>query len=125
MRLNHLDLPVPDVAAARDFFADWLGFTPVETRGADGLAILRDTSGLVLVLSRLRRSGAQAMPEGFHIGFHLASEDEVTALHRRLLGAGVGDIAPPSMQRGAFSFYFEGPGAILVEVASRPPPVGS
>ena len=52
MRLNHLDLHVPDVAATRDFFRDHLGFTEIATRGANGLAILHDHNGLELVLSR-------------------------------------------------------------------------
>ena len=122
MRLNHLDLPVRDVAAARDFFETWLDFAHVETRGANGLAILRDPSGLVLVLSRLQRDGAQSFPAGFHIGFHLETETAVSALHERLSGADLGDIAAPSMQRGAFSFYFRGPDDLLIEVASRPFP---
>ena len=68
MRLNHLDLPVPDIAATRDFFETWMGFTHDGTLGRDGLAILHDESGLVLVLSRLQRDGAQAFPATFHIG---------------------------------------------------------
>jgi len=120
MRLNHLDLPVRDVAAARDFFETWLDFTHVETRGANGLSILRDASGLVLVLSRLQRRGARRFPAGFHIGFHLETEAAVVHLHARLSGAGLGEIAAPSMQRGAFSFYCHGPGDLLIEVACRP-----
>jgi catechol 2,3-dioxygenase-like lactoylglutathione lyase family enzyme len=122
MRLNHLDLPVRDIAATRDFFETWLGFTHLETRGAAGLAILRDPSGLVLVLSRLQRDGVQSFPTGFHIGFHLETEAAVGALHARLSHAGLGEIAAPSMQRGAFSFYFHGPDQLLIEVACRPSP---
>ena len=49
MKLNHLDLHAPNVAETRDFFCDHLGFTQIETRGADGLAILHDDAGLELV----------------------------------------------------------------------------
>lgn len=52
MRLNHLDLHVPDVAAARDFFCNCLGLTEIETRGANGLAILHDDVGLELEIGR-------------------------------------------------------------------------
>jgi catechol 2,3-dioxygenase-like lactoylglutathione lyase family enzyme len=119
MRLNHLDLPTPDLAATRAFFEAHLGFTHLETRGQDGLSILRDASGLVLVLSRLRRDGAQAFPEGFHIGFHLESEAEVHDLHAQLAAADVTLDGPPRVQRGALSFYFQAPGDILVEIAYR------
>jgi catechol 2,3-dioxygenase-like lactoylglutathione lyase family enzyme len=118
MRLNHLDLPVPDIAATRDFFETWLGFTHDRTLGQDGLAILRDESGLVLVLSRLQREGAQSFPTTFHVGFHLESDAAVSDLFERLRAAGHVE-GRPSHQRGAYSFYFIAPGAILVEVAHR------
>ncbi len=120
MRLNHLDLAVPDIAATRDFLEAHLGFIHLETRGQDGLSILKDEAGLVLVLSRLRRDGAQAYPEGFHIGFHLESEAAVHELHDRMVAAGVDIPGPPTVQRGALGFYFTAPGDILVEVACRP-----
>lgn len=119
MRLNHLDLAVPDIAAAREFFETHLGFIHQQTLGQDGLSILRDDGGLVLVLSRLQKRGAQAYPDGFHIGFHLESEAAVQELYERMTGAGVEIPAPPSVQRGALGFYFTAPGEILVEVAYR------
>lgn len=118
MRLNHLDLPVPDVAATRDFFETWLGFTHERTLGQDGLAILRDSGGLVLVLSRLQDKGAQTWPFPFHIGFHLPTEAQVSDLHRRMSEAGLA-VGEACVQRGAFSFYFTAPGDILVEIAHR------
>ena len=51
MQLNHIDLPVPDVAAATAFFVDGFGFTLAEQRGKDGMAILT-RPGMVLVLTR-------------------------------------------------------------------------
>jgi catechol 2,3-dioxygenase-like lactoylglutathione lyase family enzyme len=120
MRLNHLDLPVPDVAAAREFFETWLGFTHRRTLGRDGLAILSDESGLTLVLSRRSREGSQCFPETFHIGFHLDSPDAVIALYERLTVVGGYSIDPPSLQRGAFGFYLRAPGEILIEIAHRP-----
>jgi catechol 2,3-dioxygenase-like lactoylglutathione lyase family enzyme len=119
MRLNHLDLAVPDVGATRDFFVQFLGFSHVQTLGQDGLAILRDDDGLTLVLSRLRRTGVQAYPDGFHIGFHLSDDESVVALHERLLAETTIAAPKPEIQRGALGFYFTAPGDILVEVASR------
>jgi catechol 2,3-dioxygenase-like lactoylglutathione lyase family enzyme len=118
MRLNHIDLPVPDVAATRAFFETWLGFTHERTLGQDGLAILRDEAGLVLVLSRLRRDGAQTWPVPFHIGFHLESPTAVSAFHARLTAGGLA-VDPPAMRHGAFAFYLTAPGDLLVEVAHR------
>lgn len=116
MRLNHIDLPVPDVAATRDFFETWLGFTHDKTLGQSGLSILRDPAGLVLVLSRRQDEGPWPYP--FHIGFHLKTEAAVSDLHRRMTDGGVA-VGEASMQRGAFSFYFTAPGDILVEIAHR------
>jgi catechol 2,3-dioxygenase-like lactoylglutathione lyase family enzyme len=117
MRLNHLDLPVPDIAATRAFFETCMGFTHEKTLGQDGLSILHDESGLVLVLSR-RSHAAPGFPPSFHIGFHLETEQAVTALHAELKAAGHAHDGP-TMQRGAFAFYFIAPGGILIEVAHR------
>lgn len=119
MRLNHLDLPVSDVAETRRFFEQWFGFTHERTLGQDGLSILRDESGLVLVLSRRPRRGPQGFPETFHIGFHLETADAVQTLYQQLSDAGI--VSPaPTEQRGAFSFYVTAPGGVLVEIAHRP-----
>ena len=119
MRLNHIDLAVPDIAAARDFFETHLGFTHQQTLGQNGLSILRDEGGLVLVLSRLQRKGAQAYPDGFHIGFLQESEAAVHGLYERMTEAGVDIPDSPRIQRGALGFYFTAPGDILVEVSYR------
>jgi catechol 2,3-dioxygenase-like lactoylglutathione lyase family enzyme len=119
MRINHLDLPTSDLPATRAFFVDHLDFVHQQTLGQDGLSILRDGAGMVLVLSRLQREGAQSFPQGFHVGFHFAEESQVHALYARLRETGV-TIQAPTVQRGALSFYFQAPGEILVEVAHRP-----
>jgi catechol 2,3-dioxygenase-like lactoylglutathione lyase family enzyme len=119
MRLNHIDLPVPDVIEARDFFVRYLGFTHQRTLGDGGLSILRGEDGMTLIFSRLQRSGSQTWPEPFHIGFHLPQEADVTALHQRVTTEAGLDTAEPRIERGAFSFYFTAPGGILVEVAQR------
>jgi catechol 2,3-dioxygenase-like lactoylglutathione lyase family enzyme len=119
MRLNHLDLPVPDVAETRRFFEQWFGFKLERTLGQDGLSILRDEGGLLLVLSRRLRRGSQEFPETFHIGFYLQSVDAVQMLYQQLSDAGVA-AEPPTERRGAFSFYVAAPGGVLVEIAHRP-----
>jgi catechol 2,3-dioxygenase-like lactoylglutathione lyase family enzyme len=119
MRLNHLDLPVPDVAEARAFFERWFGFRHERTLGQDGLSVMSDESGLVLVLSRRQRRGAQEFPGGFHIGFHQPTAEAVQNLYQQLAEAGLA-AEPPKEQHGAFCFYLLAPGGVLVEIAHRP-----
>ena len=116
MHINHIDIPVPDIAATRDFFLEKLGFAHVATLGRDGLAILKDVHGAVLVLSRAKSGAAPA--DGFHIGFLQESREAVDAMHARLRDS-VKCAAPQDM-RGGYVFYFEAPGPILIEVGHRP-----
>lgn len=125
MRLNHLDLHVPDVAAARDFFVDVFGLKTIETRGRDGLVILNDDAGLELILSRPveKFGGADAISVGantYHIGFLLPERELVDASYARLIGSGYEAQHEPRAIRGGWLFYAVGPGRILVEVAWRP-----
>jgi catechol 2,3-dioxygenase-like lactoylglutathione lyase family enzyme len=125
MRLNHLDLHVPDVAAARDFFVDIFGLKVVETRGQDGLAILNDDAGLELILSRPieKFGGADTLTAGvntYHVGFILPERDQVDAVYQRLVAAGFEAWHEPRAIRGGWLFYAMGPGRILVEVGWRP-----
>jgi catechol 2,3-dioxygenase-like lactoylglutathione lyase family enzyme len=119
MQLNHLDLPVPDVAATAAFFTAHFGFSLRETRGNNGFALLLGTGGFALVLTRRRAEGVQDFPDTFHIGFLVESEAAVHALHARLQAAGVPDLPPVSFQRGATLFYVHAPGGVLVEVSHR------
>lgn len=125
MRLNHLDLHVPDVAAARDFFVNIFGLRLTETRGRDGLAILHDDSGLELVLSRPveKFGGADQVAAGvmtYHVGFIVPSRGDVDATYERLLAGGYEAWHEPRELRGGWGFYAVGPGQILVEVMWRP-----
>jgi catechol 2,3-dioxygenase-like lactoylglutathione lyase family enzyme len=119
MQLNHLDLPVPDVAATAAFFTTHFGFRLCETRGNNGFALLLGAGGFALVLTRRRAEGAQDFPDNFHIGFLVDSEATVHAIHARLRAAGVPDLPPVSVQRGATLFYVHAPGGLLVEVSHR------
>jgi catechol 2,3-dioxygenase-like lactoylglutathione lyase family enzyme len=125
MRLNHLDLHVPDVAATRDFFREHLGFREIETRGANGLAILQDDAGLELVISLPNKhfGGADALTAGvntYHIGFIQPSRAKVDELFARLQAAGAETWSAPQAIRGGWLFYCFVPGRILVEIGWRP-----
>lgn len=95
IRLNHLDLHVPDVAATRDVLVSAFGLIEIETRGVNGLAILRDHAGLELVISRPieKFGGADSASVGrntYHIGFILPSREAVDEQFERAKSAGCG-----------------------------------
>ena len=116
MRLNHLDLSVPDLQAAIDFFVAGFGFSVVAVRDADGMAILRGEDGFGLVLTR---DAAPHYPAAFHIGFLQSSEEAVTQAYERLLAAGIATQAAPAISYGSLLFYCRVPGGVLVEVSYR------
>ena len=58
MRLNHLNLCVGDLAAARDFFERHFDFHCVEQKG-DALAVLTYRAGFTRVLSDVRAFGGE------------------------------------------------------------------
>ncbi|QNQ10152.1 VOC family protein [Sphingomonas alpina] len=125
MRLNHLDLHVPDVAATRDFLIEHFGLAEIEMRGADGLAILNDDAGLELVISRpvAKFGGADQVSTAvatYHIGFILPSRGEVDALYAQLVAADAAIWNAPRAMRGGWVFYCFAPGRILIEVGFRP-----
>ncbi len=115
MQLNHIDLAVPDLAAAVAFFQDGFGFRVVNSM--DGLRILVGEGGVVLALTQ---NAEPRYPESFHIGFLQASRDAVSQAYQRLVARGIEVVAPPTDAYGAFIFHCHVPGGILVEIAYRP-----
>jgi catechol 2,3-dioxygenase-like lactoylglutathione lyase family enzyme len=117
MKLNHVDLQVSDVSKARSFFEANFGFRCTFQR-REQLAILEDDDGLVLGVSNLFGSASPVYPPDFHIGFILASESEVRAVHARLKNAGVE--LKTELSRGGPNIYFMcvGPDRIMIEVRS-------
>jgi catechol 2,3-dioxygenase-like lactoylglutathione lyase family enzyme len=85
MDLNHLNLRVHDAPACRDFYVRHFGFRPAfEDEGA---YFVRNDDGFLLAL--VPANPHQPLPVGFHIGFGLATADEVTTLWGELAGVGV------------------------------------
>jgi catechol 2,3-dioxygenase-like lactoylglutathione lyase family enzyme len=119
MQLNHLDLPVPDVAATAAFFTTHFGFRLCETRGNNGFALLLGEGGFALVLTRRRAEGTHDFPANFNVGFLVYSEAALHPIRARLRAADVPDLPPVSFQRGATLFYVHAPGGVLVEVSHR------
>ena len=112
MKLNHLNLTVTDVTAAREFLEKYLGLQTQNTRG-NSFAVLFDDDGLVLTLMK----GTQvSYPKTFHIGFGQASAEKVNELNQRLRDDGFA-VEPPQRSH-AWTFYVNAPGGFLIEILS-------
>ena len=122
MRLNHLDLQVSDVAAARAFFETHFGLRCTYSRG-DQIAFFDDETGFSFGVSNLFGHAEPPMyPPDFHIGFILEDAAQVEAAYQRLRAAGVELRSEP--REGGPNLYFVclGPDDIPIEVrAPRKP----
>ena len=116
MKLNHIDLQVPDVQEAAAFFAHWFGFVPTSSRTSAAIAILRGDPDFTLVLQRARPGATY--PDGFHIGFLVDDAETVVDFQRRARAGGLEVSDVERNGRGTMAYCY-GPGRILVEVSCR------
>ncbi len=114
MKLNHINLTVDDVPAARQFLERHFGLRPAGD-GHKNFDKLFDDDGLTLTLMGVGASNAVSYPKTFHLGFIQPSAADVDELHRRLVADGL-DVEPPSRQHGAWSFSFQAPGGFAIGV---------
>lgn len=115
MKLNHINLTVTDVQAAKAFLVKYFEMRPYE--GDDqrkNFAFLFDDSGLVLTLMQGSRKTEVKYPANFHIGFGQESEERVNEINAQLKADGF-NVAPPERHH-AWTFYVEAPGGFTVEV---------
>jgi catechol 2,3-dioxygenase-like lactoylglutathione lyase family enzyme len=117
MKLNHLNLAVPDVAATRTFFEKFFGMKCAEIKGDNVLSVLTDDSGFALTLSNFEKKTVPEYPRDFHIGFLRDSVAQVKELHERMTQAGV-EVPSPRTSHGSWGFYVTAPGGIVIEVSS-------
>lgn len=113
MKLNHLDLQVPDVQLTAAFLETYLDFERVSSRQSPAIAILNDRHGFVLVLQR--RQPGERLPEGFHIGCYVDSVAEVQAFWQRAADAGLQPTPIQTNGRGTLT-YCRAPGDFAIEV---------
>ena len=113
MKLNHVNLTVDDVPAARAFLERHFGLRPYG-EGQRNFDVLFDDD-LVLTLIGVGRSGTVSYPKTFDIGFIQPTEADVDDVDRRLREDGFA-VDPPSRQHGAWTFYFTAPGGFTIEV---------
>ncbi len=114
MRVNHLHLIVPDVAASCAFFEKY--FELRKSGGNAGLTVLQDEGGFVLTLMKAGSKTTRGYPEHFHVGFFIGDEARVDDIHRRMVGDGIEASRPERTH--AYSFYAGAPGGFMVEVGA-------
>jgi catechol 2,3-dioxygenase-like lactoylglutathione lyase family enzyme len=117
MKLNHLDLQVPDVQRCAEFFEAHFGFAWNGNRKSPAIAILSGPDGFVLVLQRMKE-GDSGYPEGFHLGFLVDDVATVHAQHERMSASGLASSGIIENNRGVM-FYVQAPGDVTVEVSCR------
>lgn len=118
MRLNHVNLTVPDVSRTREFFETYFGFRCITAKGRDSLAVLIDESGFIFTLSNFEKATAVEYPGAFHVGFMQESRERVNEIHERLKADGF-EVGTPKEFHGAWTFYFRAPGDFVVEVGHQ------
>lgn len=128
-RISFVTLAVPDLAAARAFYVDGLGWRPE----LDVDDVIMFKTGPLLVLSLWDeasfeaevgpvRRGAGVVP--LTLAHNVATRDEVVAVLQlaRALGAPV--TVPEEREWGGFTGYFADPAGFRWEVAWNPGPIG-
>ena len=115
--LNHINLAVSDVQAAREFLIKYFGLDPEGMPGNSKIAFLRDENGMVLTLTNFDGAKEVTYPGAFHIGFGQESPAKVDEIHRRLKEDGY-EVDAPAKMHGSWTFYFRAPGGFVVEVLS-------
>jgi catechol 2,3-dioxygenase-like lactoylglutathione lyase family enzyme len=114
MKVNHLHLIVPDVAASCVFFEKY--FELRKSGGNAGLTVLQDEAGFVLTLMKAGSRTSRTYPEHFHVGFFIGDEARVDEIHRRMVLDGIEASRPERTH--AYSFYAGAPGGFKVEVGA-------
>jgi catechol 2,3-dioxygenase-like lactoylglutathione lyase family enzyme len=114
MKLNHLSFPSNDLAASTRFFEQRLGCTSTAHPGHN---ILK-RPGFDIVLEQAQ--GFQVdWPHNFHIGFELATAEDVGTLYRRFKADGIEiQVELVRSPRGT-RFFCVAPGGLLVEINTR------
>jgi catechol-2,3-dioxygenase len=125
-RLNHAVLFVRDVAASTAFYADMLGFTPIEgMAGLTGAAFLRapsSTNDHDLGLFEIGTGRAPDQPDRpglYHLAWEVGTLADLAETREKLVQAGA--LVGESDHRVSKSLYAKDPSGIEFEVMWRVP----
>ena len=121
MNLNHINIPVDDVAANRDFFKKYFDMTTVFEVGKPTLTGtgLADKAGTLFNITHFDETETEPIVyhHDFHIGFFVDTDEEVDAIYARLAAGGLVIAEAPKKEFGRYTFYVKAPGGFDVEVA--------
>ena len=116
MKLNHLNLVVPDVRQTRDFLQTYFGLRPSSHNpDNDNFVMMFDDDDFLLSLTQASENSPPRYPAAFHVGFMQNSEEKVNEINQRLKDDGF-DVKPPRRIHGSWTFYLQIPGGFLIEV---------
>ena len=115
MKLNHLDLQVSNVDAAREFFERFFGLRCKYQRQTQ-IAIFEHEDGFEFAISNLFNSPPPVYPPDFHLGFALERPSDVRDVYERLKASGIGMKIDLGVKGPALVFQCLGPDNIPVEV---------
>lgn len=118
MNLNHIHLHVTSVPRAADFYKRFFAMRELVWHG--GMVFLRDDAGMDLALAPADRP--EQMPDWFHIGFRLASGDDVRTLYDRMEREGVAMRDPLAVHGEYITFKCSDPDNYTLEVYYEPDP---
>lgn len=118
IQLNHINLPVTNVATAVSFFERHFDFRPVEIKGDDALAVMSGAGNFILVL--MKAKAAQPYPKAFHIGFLQPDAASVDQVYEQLKRGYDEQIEAPGRIRDTYGFYFTFD-SILIEISCAQP----
>jgi len=115
MKLNHINLAVPDVPSMAAFLETY--FEMRNGGGNAGFTVLYDDEGLVLSLMKAGRSWGDGYPGSFHIGFYLPTRERVDQVYQSLTAGGL-VVDKPGDTGHSYGFYVTAPGGVQVEVGA-------
>lgn len=115
MRMNHINLSVPDVQATRSFLETYFGLRFMDTPTPDKITVALDENDSIIALSNFSNSDSYSYPGAFHVGFNLPSRADVDAMHERMTADGY-KVGRRTDFHGAWTFYLDAPGGFIIEV---------
>jgi catechol-2,3-dioxygenase len=122
IKFNHANLSSFNVPPLTEFFKNVFGMQVLQEIGA-GFALLTDDDGFLLTLMHDKQMTPDSgYPTQFHVGFRLASREEVDARYSALAAANYAAPKPKMLAHGSFpayGFYCQAPGGVTVEVSTN------
>lgn len=113
MKLNHVNVPVTDVDAAKEFLEQYFDF---QYLGGDGMvAVLEGEDDTIIGLSPV--DSEDDVPDSIHIGFFVDNRETVDEMHHLLETEGY-HVGSVHERHHTYDFYVWAPGELTIEVGS-------